>query len=114
MRQTALPIAANLASANEARADDELTSAGSGGLVLGMGVLTLGALVGIGPWLARKTHRYVNLSPRRRRLVAGGLALATMHVVDVSSTLIAVKGGNWAAVSLAGARVASTPKRTRA
>ncbi|GAA1752910.1 hypothetical protein [Nostocoides vanveenii] len=109
LRQTALPIAANLASANEARADDELNFAGSGGLVLGMGVLTLGALVGIGLWLARKTHRYVNLPlVGAGVLVAGGLALATMHVVDVSSTLIAVKGGNFkAAVSLAGARAAA-------
>lgn len=109
LRSSALPIADAIATANEKRAADELGVGGSGGLVVGVGILTLAVLAAIGVWLARTTHRYINVPLTTAvLLVAGALTLAISHIVSVSGTMSTVRDGDYAAaVSLAQARAAS-------
>lgn len=109
LRATALPIADAIANANEKRADEELTVGGFGSLVVGVGILALGVLAALAIWLARRTHRYLNVPLTAATvLVAGALSLAITHIAQVSSTMSTVADGDYrAAVSLAQARAAA-------
>lgn len=109
LRAKALPIAAAIAEANEQRADQELSVGALGGLVIGIGALTLGAMIAIATWLARRTHRYVNVPLTAAIVLVGAaLALAVSHIVTVGTTMSKVDSGDYAAaVSLARARAAA-------
>lgn len=109
MRAQALPIVQNLVSANEKRADNEFRVTGLAGLVIGMGALTLIALLAIAAWLARRTHRWVNVPLALAiALVTSGLGLAINHVVQVSATMTKARSGDFdAAMLLADARAAA-------
>ncbi|GAA1793227.1 hypothetical protein [Nostocoides veronense] len=109
LRAEGLPIANAIAEANQTRADQELKLSGYSGLVVGVGVLTLGVLAAIAIWLARRTHRYLNVPlSAALLLVATALAMSISHIAQVSSTMNKVADGDYrAAVSLAQARAAA-------
>ncbi len=86
-----------------------MTVGGFGSLVVGVGILALGVLAALAIWLARRTHRYLNVPLTAATvLVASALSLAITHIAQVSSTMSTVADGDYrAAVSLAQARAAA-------
>ena len=110
LRSGALPLLESLTTANEQRVQLEFTTARDAralavGAALAGLVLVAAALV----WLARRTHRYLNLPV----VGAGGVVLVilvTSAVVlgSVAGSVAAVRDGSYAtARALAGARVAA-------
>ncbi len=61
LRGEALPIVDALAKANTERARSEFTGAGNALVLVGVGVLSLVVLALVAVWLARRTHRYINV-----------------------------------------------------
>jgi hypothetical protein len=77
LRTDALPLLTALVTANEQRLDQEFGGTGRGSAWLGWaGALTLLVIAGVMVWLARRTHRYLNLP-----LLAAGLVVAFTTVV---------------------------------
>ncbi len=79
LRSDALPLAAAVADANAERARGEFDGAGNGVLLVGVGVLSLLVLGAVAVWLARRTHRYVNVP-----LTAGIGAVLVAFVVGIA------------------------------
>lgn len=109
LRADALPTLAALITANERRVDVELRNARNASLVMAASMVGLLALVVSMVWLARRTHRYLNLP-----MVAGAALLAVYLVVaatamaGLSSTVTSTKNGPYAAQrALAEARIAA-------
>lgn len=109
LRAQALPIADAVATANEGRAEDAYGIGAPGWLALGTGLVALGGLLAIAVWLARRTHRYVNLPLTAAILLVGAaLGLAAWHVTQVANTLNDARNGEYkAATALAQARAAA-------
>jgi hypothetical protein len=77
LRADAIPLLTALVTANENRVNEEFDGVSGGSLwLIGAGVVTLLVLVGALVWLARRTHRYVNLGLAG----AGVVVLVTMLV----------------------------------
>jgi hypothetical protein len=77
LRADAIPLLTALVTANENRVNEEFDAASSGAFwLIGAGVVTLLILAGALVWLARRTHRYVNLGLAG----AGVVVLLTMVV----------------------------------
>ncbi|WP_347354000.1 hypothetical protein [Intrasporangium sp.] len=75
LRSDAMPILDAVVQANEGRARAEFDRADSSGLLL-VGVAAVLVLVGVAVWLARRTHRYLNV-PLSVAIVLLALALVT-------------------------------------
>lgn len=110
LRAEALPVLATLRDANEARAEAEFSAASQArAVVVVVGLVGL-ALVVLGlVWLARRTHRYVNLP-----LAGAGLIVLVVLVVGaislgaVAGTVAQVQAGPYAqARALSDARIAA-------
>jgi hypothetical protein len=109
LRDDALPILAALISANEDRVDAELDAARGAALVLLTALAGLAGIVVAMVWLARRTHRYVNIP------MAAGAVLLTVYLVvaavtmaGLSSTVSDTRDGSYAAArALAEARIAA-------
>jgi hypothetical protein len=78
LRADALPLVEAVASANTERAEEEFAGAGNALVLVVVGVLSLAALVLVAVWLARRTHRYLNVP-----LSAGIVAVFVAFVVGV-------------------------------
>lgn len=110
LRADALPALAALIEANQDRVSAEFSAARSAWvLVVLASALGLGAVVAASVWLARRTHRYVNLP-----LAAAGLVLLVLLVGSavalgsVASAVDRVRTGPFAAASaLSQARLAA-------
>lgn len=77
LRADAIPLLAGLVTSNEGRVSDELDGAGSGSTwLVSAGLATLVVLAGTIVWLARRTHRYLNVPLAG----AGMVVLLTMLV----------------------------------
>ncbi len=109
LREDALPVLAALISANENRVDTELGSARNALLVLGASLTVLAALGAAMVWLARRTHRYVNLPMAgAAALLAVYLVVAAVAMAGLSSTVSDTRDGPYAAArALAEARIAA-------
>ncbi|NTW41942.1 MAG: hypothetical protein HGA44_19020, partial [Cellulomonadaceae bacterium] len=110
LRADALPQLAALTQANEDRATAEFAAArGSWLLVVAAGVLALVALVVASVWLARRTHRYLNLPVVAAvAVVLVVLVAAATTLGAVGSTVNDVEGGSYAATrALSAARIAA-------
>lgn len=109
LRADALPIVTAIADANKERADTELGGAAHGVPVILVGVAVLGVLAAVGWWLARRTHRYLNLALAAAALIILGSLLAVFNAVSgVNDAMTKVRDGHYrAAVSLASARAAA-------
>ncbi len=60
-----------------------MTVGGFGSLVVGVGILALGVLAALAIWLARRTHRYLNVPLTAATvLVASALSLAITHIAQ--------------------------------
>jgi hypothetical protein len=109
LRADALPALAALISANEKRVDVELGNARNAAIVTAAALVGLLVLVVAMVWLARRTHRYLNLP-----LVGAAAVLAVYLVVAVSamsslsSTVTSAQRGPYAqARALSEARIAA-------
>lgn len=110
LRADALPLLEALGAANEARAEAEFGVARRDwlGLVTGC-VVGLGALAAASVWLARRTHRYVNV-PVAGSAVVVLLVLAAGALVlgSVAGAVGAVRAGSYAAArAVSDARIAA-------
>jgi len=110
LRDQALPQLAALIGANERRVDAELSAATSVGTTVV--VLALLGLLGLAVamvWLARRTHRYVNLPLATATVVLTFfLVVAAVALASVSSTVGSVDRGSYATSrALAQARIAA-------
>ncbi|WP_411284943.1 hypothetical protein [Lapillicoccus sp.] len=109
LRTTTLPVVAAVTSANAQRADQEF-GASSTGVALGLvGTLALIVLVVVIVWLARRTHRYLNVPLTvAAGLVLVALLLGTTTLGSVGSGLATVRGSDYkATLALANARSAA-------
>ncbi|MGV1009275.1 MAG: hypothetical protein ACOYBY_11800 [Dermatophilaceae bacterium] len=109
LRADALPIVDAVATANTDRAESEFTNAANALALVGVGVLSLAALGLVAVWLARATHRYVNVP-----LTAGIAAVLVAFIVGavvvtgVSRDIGAVRDNQFAGtLALATARSAA-------
>ncbi|HEX9371847.1 MAG TPA: hypothetical protein VF897_12615, partial [Roseiflexaceae bacterium] len=110
LRSTALPLLENLVKANQERVTTEFDGIGRGYAWLSIaGLLALVAIGGTLYWLARRTHRYVNVP-----LAIGGIAvlLATFGgataLSNVGSKVDDIRHGPYdATLALAQARIAA-------
>jgi hypothetical protein len=106
----AIPLLDAVVTANSERAQAEFSAARRALLWLVLpGVLTLGVLVGAMVWLARRTHRYVNL-PLAGAAVAVlvGLAVGWFVLAGISTRVDQVQSGPYAtALAMAQARVSA-------
>lgn len=110
LRAESLPLLEALQGANQMRAEAEFETARRASvLVLVLGVLALGGVVVALVWLARRTHRYVNIP-------VAGAGLAVVAVVAVSAVVLGsvagavdrVRTGPYAtALALSDARIAA-------
>lgn len=109
LRAQALPIVKAIADANKQRAEAELGGARNGVPVVLVGVAVLAVLAAVGWWLARRTHRYVNLALAAAGVIILGSLLAVFNAVGgVDNAMTTVRDGHYqAAVSLASARAAA-------
>ncbi|WP_188037785.1 hypothetical protein, partial [Actinotalea sp. JY-7885] len=110
LRADALPVLAALIEANEDRVSSEFGAARAAWIpVVLVSLLALGAVVAASVWLARRTHRYLNL-----RLVGAGVVLlvllvgSTVTLGSVSTAVDRTRVGDFAAASaLSRARLAA-------
>lgn len=109
LRAEILPIVAELAKANQQRADQELGAGLAGIIPIVVGVLTLIVLAAIALWLAKKTHRYLNLPLTGAiLLVLAATALLLTSVASATTTMGRVAEGDFkSAVALASGRAAA-------
>ncbi len=112
LRADAIPTVTAVVSANEERAQAEFDRSNSS-LQLAFGVLALIALLAVAVWLARRTHRYVNIS-----LTAGivlllvGLVVASVTIGSISQATKQVATGTYQrAVALADVRTYANDAR---
>ncbi len=110
LRAEALPLLESLTAANQDRVQTEFSAARRAIAALAVtGLLALAAIVAGLVWLARRTHRYLNLPV----VAAGAVVLVTLVVGTIVLTGIAsrvgdVRGGSYRDVrSLSEARVAA-------
>lgn len=110
LRTEALPLLDSLGEANRARAEAEFAAA-RGGWILAVVVcvLAIGAVAAASVWLARRTHRYVNVP-----VVGAGVVVLLLLVASavalgsVAGTVGAVRSGSYAAtLALSDARIAA-------
>jgi hypothetical protein len=99
LRGDALPVLDALVAANTDRVETELNNAqwAMAWVVVG-GLLAVGILVGVSVWLARRTHRYLNMPVG----LAGGIGLAVLLVgglllFSAGQTASEVRDGPYAA-----------------
>lgn len=110
LRADALPLLEALTTANEARAESEFAAAQAArGIALRAAAVGLVIVVGALVWLARRTHRYLNLPVLGAGIVVLVLAVAgAIALGSVGSAVAAVRDGPYAtARSVAGARIAA-------
>ncbi len=112
LRSDAIPTVSAVVSANEQRAQTEFDRSNSS-LQLAFGVLALIVLIAVAVWLARRTHRYVNVS-----LTAGivlllvGLVVASVTIGSISQATKQVSTGTYQqAVALADVRTYANDAR---
>ncbi|RYV50923.1 hypothetical protein [Pengzhenrongella frigida] len=110
LRADALPLLGALTSANEERVQTEFDTAGRAQvLALVAGLLGLVIVAGALVWLARRTHRYVNVPVAGAGVVI--LVVLVASVVALGSVAAAVadlRAGSYASArALAGARIAA-------
>ena len=112
LRADAIPTVTAVVSANEERAQAEFDRSNSS-LQLAFGVVALIALLAVAVWLARRTHRYVNVS-----LTAGivlllvGLVVASVTIGSISQATKQVATGTYQrAVALADVRTYANDAR---
>ncbi|MEO6999525.1 MAG: hypothetical protein ABI112_15705 [Terracoccus sp.] len=112
LRSDAIPTVSAIVSANEERARAEFDRSNSS-LQLAFGVVAFIALIGVAVWLARRTHRYVNVS-----LTAGivlllvGLVVASVTIGSISQATKQVATGTYErAVALADVRTYANDAR---
>lgn len=87
LRADAIPLLTALVTANENRVNQEFDAASTGSFwLIGAGVVTLLILAGALVWLARRTHRYVNLG------LAGAGVVVLLTMVVGGSVLSAASG----------------------
>jgi hypothetical protein len=110
LRSDALPVLDALVKANDARVRAEFdAAAGASTALVTSGVLALLVLIGGMLWLARRTHRYINV-PLAGAAVAVLVTLVVGVIVlsSVSSRVAAVRDGSYAAtLATAKARIAA-------
>ena len=112
LRSDAIPLVQALTAANEGRARAEFARADSR-LQLLVGVAAILVLVGVGVWLARRTHRYLN-APLTGAviLLAAALLVAVSAVGGIGQATGAVARGDYAtAVALADVSTAANDAR---
>ncbi len=109
LRADALPALTALVAANEHRVDVELRNARNAALVVAASLVGLLALVVAMVWLARRTHRYLNLPMAAgAALLAVYLVVAATAMAGLSSTVSSTQRGSYAAArALAEARIAA-------
>jgi len=110
LREQALPQLAALIAANEQRVDAEMSATRSvGATIVVMALVGLVGLAAAMVWLARRTHRYVNLPlATATALLTVFLVVAGVVLASVSSTVGAVDRGSYATSrALAQARIAA-------
>ncbi|MDE9365191.1 hypothetical protein PZ938_06195 [Luteipulveratus sp. YIM 133132] len=108
IKTDALPVLNALVTANERRLDEEFSHTGTGRVwVLVAGVVALLALIGVMVWLARHSHRYLNVP-----LLSAALLVLVTTAVGAGLLTVAksradeVRDSSYAAtVALAGARI---------
>ena len=112
LRSDAIPTVTAVVDTNKQRASDEFDRSNSS-LQLAIGLVALLALVGVAVWLARRTHRYLNVS-----LTAGivvlvvGLFVASVTIGSISRETKAVASGDYKlAVALADVRTYANDAR---
>jgi len=110
LRSDALPILDALVKANDARVRAELDAAkGASTALIASGVLALLVLIGGMVWLARRTHRYLNI-PLAAATVAilVTLVVGVVLLASVGSRVSTVRDGSYAAtLATARARIAA-------
>ena len=110
LRADALPILGSLTQANQARVATEFTTARAAQpLALAAGLVTLVVIAGALVWLARRTHRFVNVPVAGSGVVVVVVLVAVAAVLgSVRTTVSDVRAGSYAAArALSGARVAA-------
>jgi hypothetical protein len=109
LRGDALPILSALISANEDRVDAELSTARTRVLFLVAALAGLAGLVIAMVWLARRTHRYLNLPMAAgAALLAVYLVVAAVVLAGLASTVSGTRDGPYtAARALSEARIAA-------
>jgi hypothetical protein len=109
LRSEALPIVKSLVDANKARADAEFDAASRLLTLILVGLASLGVLVLVMVWLARRTHRYLNPSLFVGTLVVlAALAVGIITLAGVGSQVQAVRNADFLyTVRLADARTAA-------
>jgi hypothetical protein len=110
LRADALPQLGSLTAANEQRAATEFAAARSAGTaILLTGLAGLLAVAAALVWLARRTHRYLNVPLVVAGLVLLVLVVASTRLLDqVGSTVREVSSGSYAASrALSSARIAA-------
>jgi CHASE3 domain sensor protein len=108
LRTDALPVLDSLVSANTGRVESELDAAqwAMAWVVVG-GLIALGVLVGISWWLARRTHRYLNLPiVLAAGITLGAFVVGGLALYSAGKTARDVRDGPYAAaLSVSTARV---------
>lgn len=113
LRADAIPILAAISKANEHRSAAEFGRAGSRWQLV-IGVLGIAVLAGVAVWLARRTHRYLNLSlTGATALVLLALLAALWVIGSVDARTTQVADNDYAhAVALADVRTAANDARS--
>jgi hypothetical protein len=109
LRAEALPALAALISANNKRVDVELGNARNSALVTTAVLVGLLVLIVAMVWLARRTHRYLNLPlVTAATVLAVYLVVAVSGMASLSSTVVSAQRGPYAqARALSEARIAA-------
>ncbi|EWT03640.1 hypothetical protein N865_09350 [Intrasporangium oryzae NRRL B-24470] len=113
LRSDAIPIVTQIVASNEQRAKDEFARAGSTTLLL-VGLVSLLVLAGVAVWLARRTHRYLNVSLTGAIvLLVVAFFVAWSTISGVGASTAQVQSGNYdRAVQLATVRTAANDARS--
>ncbi len=109
LRSSALPILDRLIAANKERAATEFASASRAAGLVAVGLISLVALAFVMVWLARRTHRYLNVPLAVGAvLVLAALLLGSLTLRSVGSQVQTAQNGDFAStVALATARSAA-------
>ena len=109
LRADAVPVLTALVEANTARSAGELDRAGMWWPLALAGLVTLGVLAAVLAWLAKRTHRYVNVPiAAAAAAVAVALGAGLMAIWSAGNAIQTTRDDQLAAtVALAGARTAA-------